>query len=161
MIWVFFEGNLPNTLLLRNANANTYFQGSFDSNFEYGYFHGTLPSIPKPFYSHMYFWKATCKLHRDHPFKTSAFFRGSPLPTFADLRGVGVSGMPMSAIFENKTDRLLHWILNLFNEIIYLSIFSVKLRFTNNWKKAFQWFFCILFDQVLWIFGIDYYIHRI
>ena len=41
-------------------------------------------------------------LTRDHPFKTSAFSRGggvSPLPTFADSRGVGVLGMPMSAIF--------------------------------------------------------------
>ena len=38
---------------------------------------------------------------RDRPFKTATFFRGEgfpPLPTFDDLRGVGVSGMPTSAI---------------------------------------------------------------
>ena len=41
---------------------------------------------------------------RDHPFKTSACFRGgevSPLPTFADARGVGVSGMSTSVIFDS------------------------------------------------------------
>ena len=41
-------------------------------------------------------------LLRDHPFKTSAFFSGggvSPLPTFADARGVGVSEMLTSAFF--------------------------------------------------------------
>jgi hypothetical protein len=40
----------------------------------------------------------------DHPFKTSPFSRGeggSPLPTLADARGVGVSGMPTSAVFCN------------------------------------------------------------
>ena len=39
---------------------------------------------------------------RDHPFKTSACLRGegvSQLPTFANSRGVGVYGMPTSAIF--------------------------------------------------------------
>ena len=37
------------------------------------------------FVSHQFFT-------RDHPFKTSAIFRGRgvPLPTFADSRGVGV-----------------------------------------------------------------------
>jgi hypothetical protein len=37
----------------------------------------------------------------DHPFKTSALFKGGgvfPLPMYANLRGVGVSGMPMSAM---------------------------------------------------------------
>ena len=41
---------------------------------------------------------------RDHPFKTSPFFRGgggSPLPMFADARGAGVLEMPTSAIFES------------------------------------------------------------
>jgi hypothetical protein len=36
----------------------------------------------------------------DHPFKTSAFFKGgrvSPLPMFADSRGVGISGILTSA----------------------------------------------------------------
>ena len=44
-------------------------------------------------------------IFREHPFKTSARFRGggvSPLPTFADARGVGVSGMPTSAIFISR-----------------------------------------------------------
>ena len=37
---------------------------------------------------------------RDHPFKTSACLRGggSPLPMFADARGVGVLEKPTSAI---------------------------------------------------------------
>ena len=38
-------------------------------------------------------------INRDHPFKTSSFFRGIevyPLPTIADSRRVGVSGMPTS-----------------------------------------------------------------
>ena len=37
----------------------------------------------------------------DHPFKTSAFFkgRGVPIADVCLLEGVGVSGMPMSAIF--------------------------------------------------------------
>ena len=43
-----------------------------------------------------------CSLQvRDHPFKTSALFRGgevSPLPMFADSRGVGVKGIWTSAI---------------------------------------------------------------
>ena len=37
------------------------------------------------------------KRQRDHPFKTSAFFRGGRVSQslrFADSRGVGVSGMP-------------------------------------------------------------------
>ena len=37
----------------------------------------------------------------DHPFKTSACLRGgggSPLPMFANARGVGVLGLPTSAI---------------------------------------------------------------
>jgi hypothetical protein len=41
----------------------------------------------------------------DHPFKTSACLRGvggSPLPMFADARGVGVLELPTSAIFESK-----------------------------------------------------------
>jgi hypothetical protein len=50
---------------------------------------------------------------RDHPFKTSACSRGggvSPLLTFADARGVGVSGMPTSAIFDKFQFQVQHYI---------------------------------------------------
>ena len=52
---------------------------------------------------YMKFLNVLSHVFRDHPFKTSAFPRGGegcpPWPTFADSRGVRVSGMPTSAIF--------------------------------------------------------------
>ena len=79
---------------------------------------------------------------RNHPFKTSALFRGggvSPLPMFADSRGVGVSGMPTSAI-SSFFVKSLHWIL----------IFSFKniICYICNQKRLYFFVKCIPF--VIW-----------
>jgi hypothetical protein len=79
---------------------------------------------------------------RDHPFKTSAFPRGEgclPLPTFADSRGVGVAGMPTSAIF----------FLNCFLSFKKYSISSANCNFylfliiaVHSKDRACSLFFC-------------------
>ena len=79
-----------------------------------------------------------CRLQvRDHPFKTSALFRGggvSPLPMFVDSRGVGVSGMPMSAI---SIFLLKYYIEYLFSHLkIYLFSFGKKHYLLYRMKSA-------------------------
>ena len=95
----------------------------------------------------MYFWKASCKLHGDHPFKTSAFFRGggvSPLPMFANLRGVGVSGMPMSAIFETKS-------LNYCTEyLLFFMKSSIYLFFPLNYCRDIIGYLKLGGQAVMW-----------
>ena len=56
--------------------------------------------------------------NRDHPFKTSACLRGEGCPhgpMFADARGIGVLGLPTSAIFE---------IINLHYRLLYIQLLS-------------------------------------
>ena len=63
---------------------------------------------------------------KDRPFKTSAFFRGeglTPLPTFDDLRGVGVSGMPTSAISSFLLNQCMEYLLFPLNHYLEYLIF--------------------------------------
>ena len=56
----------------------------------------------------------------------------SPLPTFADSRGVGVSGMPTSAIFEEKSLNYCNEYLLFVHEIILL-VLIIYLFFLLNY----------------------------
>ena len=69
---------------------------------------------------------------RDHPFKTSACLRGGgglPLPMVADARGVGVLGLPTSAINPQKSGHFYTITLFYFGE--YLIDYIIRI---NNGK---------------------------